>query len=106
MFKKDLLKRQKKININKNNFSETKAMLSPTICHHLYFMLSNTKLNKNTIATAQGHCFRYESKNMNFLDRLWNFSMREIIFMNLSLYVQLCQANSLYVYYLLLQIVH
>ena len=55
-------------------------MLSPTICHHLYFMLSNTKLNKNTIATAQGHCFRYESKNMNFLDRLWNFTMREIIF--------------------------
>ena len=80
MFKKDLLKRQKKININKNNFSETKAMLSPTVCHHLYFMLSNTKLNKNIIATARGHCFRYESKNMNFLDRLWNFSMREIIF--------------------------
>ena len=56
-------------------------MLSPTICHHLYFMLSNTKLNKNIIATAQGHCFRYESRNMNFLDRLWNFTMREIIFL-------------------------
>ena len=80
MFKKDILKRQKKININKNNFSEIKAMLSPTVCHHLYFMLSNTKLNKNIIATAHGHCFRYESKNMNFLDRLWDFSMREIIF--------------------------
>ena len=66
MFKKDMLKRQKNININKKNFSATKAMLSPTVCHHLYFMLSNTKLNKNIIATAHGHCFRYESKNMNF----------------------------------------
>ena len=81
LFKKDMLKNKKKININKKNFSETKAMLSPTICHHLYFMLSNTKLNKNIIATAQGHCFRYESRNMNFLDRLWNFTMREIIFL-------------------------
>jgi len=80
MFKKDILKKEKTININKKNFYKIKAMLSPTVCHHLYSMLSNTKLKQNLIATAQGHCFRYESKNMNFLDRLWNFTMREIIF--------------------------
>ena len=32
------------------------------------------------IATAVGNCFRYESTNLTSLERLWNFTMREVIF--------------------------
>ena len=57
------------------------AMLAPTICHHIYFALSDTEVGAGgVIVTASGDCFRYESINMDSLERLWNFSMREIIF--------------------------
>jgi hypothetical protein len=58
-----------------------KAMLSPTICHHLYHMLEGVRIDEQGfVATAFGHCFRYESRNMNALERVWNFTMRELIF--------------------------
>ena len=31
-------------------------------------------------ATAMGNCFRFEARNMLSLERVWNFTMREIIF--------------------------
>ena len=31
-------------------------------------------------STAAGHCFRYESRNIRGLERLWDFTMREIIY--------------------------
>tara|TARA_Y100001970_G_scaffold283333_1_gene398182 strand:- start:2201 stop:3388 length:1188 start_codon:yes stop_codon:yes gene_type:complete len=85
-FKKKIATK-KTINFDKNNFSESKVILSPTVCQHLYHYLSNSKLKNNITATATGHCFRYESKNMHFVDRLWNFTMREIIFVGSKEYV-------------------
>lgn len=32
------------------------------------------------IVTAVGNCFRYEAINLTSLERLWNFTMREVIF--------------------------
>ena len=32
------------------------------------------------VATAVGNCFRYEAINLTSLERLWNFTMREVIF--------------------------
>ena len=64
-----------------NHFSGIQAMLSPTVCHHLYLTLTDYQIPKDGIvATASGHCFRYESINMASLERVWNFTMREIIF--------------------------
>ena len=61
--------------------SAPKAMLSPTVCHHLYHLLEGTQIEEEgLVATAFGHCFRYESRNMDALERVWNFTMREIIF--------------------------
>jgi len=74
----------------KNNLSSKtflKAALSPTVCQHLYFLLSNKHLKKNFIATAKSDCFRYESKNMNSLERTWNFNMRELIILGDQNYV-------------------
>ena len=62
-------------------FSDAPAMLSPTVCHHLYAVLANTVIDApGMIATASGNCFRYEARNMYSLERLWNFNMREIVF--------------------------
>lgn len=71
------------------NFAKVQAMLSPTVCHHLYMSLADSTIPKNgVIATAMGNCFRYESSNMASLERLWNFTMREIIFVGSEQFVQ------------------
>ncbi len=58
--------------------------LSPAVCYHAYGALEGVKFDESDnglkVFTAQGSCFRYESKNITDLDRLWEFSMREIIF--------------------------
>ncbi|MBF0180990.1 MAG: hypothetical protein HQM03_13290 [Magnetococcales bacterium] len=62
-------------------FSQVRHLLSPTVCHNYYLFLANRRLTEDpTAATAQGSCYRYESINMQTLERLWNFSMWEVIF--------------------------
>ncbi len=58
--------------------------LSPAVCYHAYGALEGMQFDSLDeglkVFTAMGSCFRYESKNITDLDRLWEFSMREIIF--------------------------
>ena len=62
-------------------FSKIETLVSPAVCYHLYFALADKPLpNGQLIATAVGNCFRYESTNLVSLERLWNFTMREVIF--------------------------
>jgi seryl-tRNA synthetase len=64
-----------------HSFAKIQNLLSPAVCYHLYFSLADQTILSNTfVATAVGNCFRYESSNLVSLERLWNFSMREIIF--------------------------
>lgn len=70
-------------------FAQVQAMLSPTVCHHLYMSLADSTIpDDGIVATAMGNCFRYESSNMSSLERLWNFTMREIIFVGSEDFVQ------------------
>ena len=70
-----------KVQASDDAYADPKALLSPTVCHHLYMSLADSTLpEEGLIATAEGNCFRYESTNMNSLERLWNFTMREVIF--------------------------
>ncbi len=63
------------------SFAEVETLLSPAVCYHLYFALADKPLpSEGVSATAVGNCFRYESSNLNSLERLWNFTMREVIF--------------------------
>jgi len=65
------------------------AMLTPTVCHHLYYALADQTIPMDGMTvTAYGHCFRYESSNMISLERLWNFTMREIIFVGPESFVK------------------
>lgn len=56
------------------------CLLSPTVCFHCYSHLADTQLAGPRRITARGKCFRFESGNLQGLERLWDFSMRELIF--------------------------
>ena len=83
-----------RITADSGMYAGVPAMLSPTVCHHLYYFLSGKKVpNDGLTATACGHCFRYESSNMVSLERLWNFTMREVIFVGSEEYVRMRLAD-------------
>jgi seryl-tRNA synthetase len=57
------------------------ACLVPAVCYHCYESLEGRTLDeRGHVATSVGKCFRYESGNIVGLDRLWDFTMREVIF--------------------------
>jgi seryl-tRNA synthetase len=64
------------------------ACLSPAVCYHVYHRNQGVTLPAEGIAySVRGKCFRYESSNMRELTRLWDFTMREIVFLGTSEYV-------------------
>jgi seryl-tRNA synthetase len=69
------------LKVPSESLSRIQTLLSPAVCNHLYFSLADHPLpDGKLIATAVGHCFRYESTNLTSLERMWNFTMREVIF--------------------------
>lgn len=68
------------LKMDRDALSAVAAVLSPAVCFHYYGTLSGRRLAEGVCVTGVGSCFRYESSNMISLERLWNFSMREIIF--------------------------
>lgn len=76
------------LNAPADSFATVEALLSPAVCYHLYFALADQPLPGGKLAaTAVGNCFRYESSNLVSLERLWNFTMREVIFVGSQDYV-------------------
>jgi hypothetical protein len=58
------------------------ACLSPAVCYHVYAARRNTVIpGPPVVASLVGKCFRYESSNMQDLRRLWDFTMRELVFL-------------------------
>lgn len=58
------------------------ACLSPAVCYHVYHLNKGKTLPAQGIAYGIcGKCFRYESSNMADLRRLWDFTMREVVFL-------------------------
>jgi hypothetical protein len=56
--------------------------LSPATCYHVYHVYAGKVVPANgTVHGVCGKCFRYESTNTSDLRRLWDFTMREIVFM-------------------------
>lgn len=56
------------------------CLLPPTVCFHCYAWLQGRRLPGPAAFTARGKCFRYEAGGMRGLERLWDFTMREVIF--------------------------
>jgi len=66
-------------NHDEKHYNQETHVLTPAICLHCYINNQNSTM-KQSIVTAKGKCFRYESKNMEHPHRLHEFTMREIIF--------------------------
>src|ERR1700761_5790373 len=58
------------------------ACLSPAVCYHTYSLNQGTTIpKKGLIYSVCGKCFRYEGSNLADLRRLWDFTMREVVFL-------------------------
>lgn len=62
------------------SLDDVKVLLAPSVCFHCYAGLAHSRLGEPQTVTAIGKCFRYESGNLSGLERLWDFTMREVIF--------------------------
>ncbi len=69
------------------DLGEIVCLLSPAVCFHCYAWLQDSCQPEPRAFTAIGKCFRYESGNLSGLERLWDFTMREIIFVGPQEYV-------------------
>lgn len=93
----DRVKKHKKFSLNNNELSDVNYMLSPAVCFHWYNHLSNRVLPCEGVkaVTAKGKCFRYESSNFETLERMWDFTMRELIFVGSGKMVMECRSQSI-----------
>jgi len=58
------------------------ACLSPAVCYHVYHLYEGKTIAPlGAIHGICGKCFRFESTNISDLRRLWDFTMREVVFM-------------------------
>lgn len=58
------------------------ACLSPAVCYHVYHLQQNRTVPAGGLVySICGKCFRYESTNLSDLRRLWDFTMREVVFL-------------------------
>ncbi|HEY3818988.1 MAG TPA: hypothetical protein VGL81_17580 [Polyangiaceae bacterium] len=68
--------------------AEPSHILSPAVCFHAYVELRDRPLAEPLVLTARGRCFRWESRNFATLERLWDFGMREVIFVGAEKWVE------------------
>jgi seryl-tRNA synthetase len=58
------------------------ACLSPAVCYHTYHLSQGTTVPAAGLTYGVcGKCFRFEATNLSDLRRLWDFTMREVVFL-------------------------
>lgn len=55
--------------------------LPPTMCYHTFHQHRQRRLEGHAVVTANGRSFRFESRYASGFERLWDFTIREIVFM-------------------------
>lgn len=66
--------------------------LPPTMCFHTYHQFADRPLPTPAITvTARGKSFRFESRYRRSLERLWDFTIREIVFIGARDHVLTCR---------------
>jgi seryl-tRNA synthetase len=64
------------------DMAQPEACLSPAVCYHVYHRLQGSTLpREGVVYSVRGKCFRYEASNMRGMTRLWDFTMRELVFL-------------------------
>lgn len=68
---------------NEHKMIPTDYIHNPSICMHSYIQQEGNIINTKepVVLTAKGKCLRNEAKEYHTLDRLLDFTMREIVFM-------------------------
>lgn len=62
-------------------YGDTELCLPPTMCYHTYAQFAGSALPKEgRVFTAKGKSFRFESKYERNLERLYDFTIREVVF--------------------------
>lgn len=69
--------------------------LNPAACFPCYPTLSGKSFKEGQCYTWLGRVFRYESRNINGLDRLYEFNVRELVFVGSEEYVRGIRAKAL-----------
>ena len=69
--------------------------LNPAACFPCYPALSGQDLGAGRALTWLGRVFRYESRNILGLDRLYEFNVRELVFAGSEDYVRACRHKAL-----------
>lgn len=69
--------------------------LNPAACFPCYPTLKGKVYEEGECYTWLGRVFRYESRNINGLDRLYEFNVRELVFVGTEEYVRSVRAKSL-----------
>lgn len=64
-------------------------IINPAVCMHSYIQYQNAIINENepVIILSKGKCKRYEEKGYTTIERLLDFTMREIIFIGSDAFV-------------------
>jgi seryl-tRNA synthetase len=58
------------------------ACLLPALCYAIYAAREGSTLPEGgAVVTCAGRCVRYESRNLAGVERLWEFGMRELVFL-------------------------
>lgn len=60
----------------------------PAVCLHCYPHFRKRKIPKDLTITTQGRCYRYEGTDRFSPDRLWEFIMRETVYMGTPVFVR------------------
>lgn len=69
--------------------------LNPAACFPCYPTLAGRVYETGECFTWMGRVFRYESRNINGLDRLYEFNVRELVFVGTEDYVRACRMKAL-----------
>jgi len=60
--------------------------LPPTMCYHTFSQLTETS-QPDRVVTSRGKSFRFESRYRQSLERLWDFTIRETVFLGTQSFV-------------------
>jgi seryl-tRNA synthetase len=69
--------------------------LNPAACFPCYPTLSGRKMIEGEAYSWLGRVFRYESRNISGLDRLYEFNVRELVFVGSEDYIRACRLKAL-----------
>lgn len=73
--------------LSKDTVEVSEQYFTPAACLHFYPMLERQDVNEKVI-TTRARVYRYEDKQFNGITRLWDFTVREIVFIGKADYVK------------------